>query len=202
MTYAEVLESIGRAMGRAPRKLGLFQRRWRMQPPPWIGQDPYTQEVFSAQDQLLSRGRLAWGAVVQANTILFTNTGPDSRTNSGADIIWSDAQRSLDDPEAMLPVARELFAFKAGAGMDAETDHMGALLADEFLRKRRIPVPTAWSPAYPTVMSSIFVDRAHLPAGYLGGSLLPLLVLPEATDAVMIAPGFFWPKRFVETAWG
>lgn len=200
MNYAGVLDRIGKTMGRAPRSL-LFRGKWRMSPPDWLADDPYTQELFRHQDTLLKRGRLAWGAVVQANLILFSNTGPHAHLGSGSDLIWSDDPACINDPTPMLGVAPQLFEFKQGRTYDAETDQLGALLADEMLRKRRIPIPYAWSPAFPAVMSSIYLDRAHLPDRRLGGKLLPLLVLPEVTDTIMMVPGFLWPSDFIARTW-
>lgn len=201
MNYAKVLEDISRSMGPAPRRLGMFRGHWRMKRPPWVTDDSNMRDVFAHQDLLLTRGRLTWGVIVQANNMLFTTRGPNGRNNAPADALYSEDPASLEQPVPMLDVARDLFSFKQGERPDPDAERLGAMIADEFLRKRRVPIPQQWSPAYPTFMTSIFVDRAHLPGRRLQGNLLPILMLPEETDVVMIAPRFFWPANFVTEEW-
>jgi hypothetical protein len=201
MDYAKVLEGISRSMGAAPRRLGVFRGHWRMKRPAWVSADSNMRSIFGHQDLLLTRGRLTWGVIVQANKMLFTTRGRDGRTNAPADALYTEDPAGLGSPLPMLAVAENLFSFKEGERPDADAERLGAMIADEFLRKHRVPVPPQWSPAYPTFMTSIFVDRAHLPGRTLHGALLPMLILPERTDVVMIAPRFFWPAAFVAGEW-
>ncbi|MBO9711967.1 hypothetical protein [Sphingomonas sp.] len=201
MDYAAILGAIERAMGPAPRRIGWLRRSWRMRPPAWLAQDSDMQALFESQDALLSEGRLAWGVIVQANRILFSTEGAGGKLNAPADALYSLDPASLADPEPMFETAHALYSFKERYPYDPELVAFGALLADEMLRKRGIAIPERLSPAYPTLMTSIFVDRKHLPDGILKSAPLPLLVLPEVTDQIMIAPCRFWPGEFREM-WG
>lgn len=202
MDYAEVLDSIERAMGPVPRRFGWLRRRkLHMRKPKWLARDSVLRALFDDQDLLLREGRTAWGAFAQVNTILFSDEGPNGTLNAPGDALHSEDPAARADPLPLIDIAHRLYDLKDGSASDLDRQRVGEMLADEVLRKSGEPIPASLSPEFPTFMTSIFVDRRHLPLGYVSGTLLPLLVLPEKTRAVMIVPCEFWPAAFVTEVW-
>lgn len=198
MDYAEMLDAIERKMGPAPRRLGWFRRSWRMQRPDWLRQDPDMQRIFDANELLLREGRLAWAALVQANTMLFSAGGPKGSVNAPGAIVYSRDPAARENPEPLIPLAGLLFSLKGANVKDPQGQRIGDILADEFIRPIEEAVPEQYCPEYPTIFTTLFFDRKHLPGRRLVNVLLPVLILPEETPVVVLAPGALWPDALTQ----
>lgn len=202
MDYAAVLDSIADALGPIPRRIGWSRRYWKMRTRAWPFESNAVRDIVEPQKLLLREGQMAWGAIVQANDILFSNDGPHAQTNAPAVVVYSEDEKGLSDPQPLLEVANRLFRFKTVRSADDDARRIGAVLADERVRRLYERVPPQFSPAYPTRIAGIYVDRSHLPRRRLHGAFLPLLILPGRTKGVMIVPWFLWPRNFLEAEWG
>ena len=147
--------------------------------------------VAQAQKLLLEQGRVAPGALVQANSQLWAPAMGDS----AALVLWSEDARFETEPRRLLELARELYDLKNSAPSD-ELKPIAHFVTAEKSRPLNAPLPPDWGEVGARFyLSALLVWRAHLPTGFLTSSLLPLLVLPEKTDATLILPGQFWPDE-------
>lgn len=179
-------------LGEAPRRLDRRTlARLRVRPPEWMDTNhDRLAAVFRDQEALLQRGRVVWGYVVQANTLLF-EPGPGDCPAAlvyGADP--SFAARLGD----LAAAAGRLFATK-----DAPIDRLSQSVADELDRLLRYRLPE-WLLTDEAYFAAVMVFRAHLPGRVLQRRFLPVLVAPELTPVAMVLPAQFWSDGLL-AAW-
>jgi len=163
--------------------------------PAWLSAHPL-QTTVANQKFLLEKGEVVWGAMLQANTLLFA-PGPDDHP---AAIIFSRDPHFASRPGALSAIAGHLISFKKDSEQAPEDCRAIAdWLANETSTEHH-PIPTRIS-TQPVAAASMMVFRKHLPPSEfrLTSSLFPLLV-HEATDAVIVAPCKFWPLDLIN-AW-
>lgn len=177
-------------LGPAPRVLKGAQRKTLLlKAPPWSAQDALAR-VTQSQQMLLEQGRVASAALVQANAQLWA----PNQSDSAALALWSEDARFETDTSRLRELALEVYDLK---GQElAEDDPLQPIahyVTAESSRPLNAPLPAGWGEANARFyLSALLVWRAHLPCGFLTSTVLPMLVLPEKTDAVMILPAEFW----------
>jgi len=201
MEYEEgmalVIEETRRIFGDPPRKLRWAdRRRARMPVPRWVRQvrDQRFDEIFKNQDVLIQKGRIVWGAIVQANELLFER----GREDHPAAIMYSLEPQMDSAVEVLENACHRLFSVKGTMTGDPELQEFADKLADEYVSDLRLPVPLPLTDGIPCHYSCIMVHRKHLPDRKLSMGVFPILANPFATDAVMILSCRYWPEILVD----
>ena len=178
-------------LGAAPRTWTRAQNKILLaKAPDWHKNDPLGR-VVKDRPLLLERGRVAAGVLIQANAYLW-GAGKD---DSAALALWSDDARLETDLVRLRELALELADLK-GKKTEEVAPEMAPFARDitnESARPLNLKLPDSWGLAGAHFyLSALLVWRAHLPARYLTSRVVPMLVLPEQTDAAMILPAPFW----------
>ena len=161
-------------------------------PPDWAARDDLS-EVLARREQLMTRGQVVLSARVMANqTLYFVGSTPSA---SAMVVVWSPDPFFEEHADELALVASEAVALKntSPGGDEAEA---ACLLTDEMSRPQSVPLPRSLTQGRDVFLSALLVWRAHLPCGFLSGTLLPILVLPGETRAALIVPGQFWSDEF------
>ena len=177
-------------LGAAPRALSRAQRKELLRKaPPWSVGDALSR-VTDSQRLLLEEGRIAPAALVQANSQLWA---PD-QSDSAALCLWSEHARFESDSRRLRELALSIFDLKDTQPEDDDPlKPIAHAVTAESSRPLNVPLPENWGEEnIKFYLSALLVWRAHLPCGFLTSTILPVLVLPEKTDATMILPGQFW----------
>ncbi|MDP1612108.1 MAG: hypothetical protein Q8M11_13730 [Sulfuritalea sp.] len=164
--------------------------------PDWLLHHPLFPTVAN-QRMLLEKGDVVWGALLQANSLLFS-AGPDDHP---AAAIYSLDTHFESRPSALRCIAHYLFSFKEGAEQAPEDCRaIATWLADERAGEQIFPVSSRLS-SRSVQATCHMVFRKHLPPreSMLSGFWFPLLV-HDTTEAVIIAPSKFWPLDLIN-AW-
>lgn len=148
--------------------------------------------ILRDQDVLLSRGRVVWGHLVQANQILFD---PQNRFTCPANVVYSidpffDGRLSL-----LSSMARGLFAQKGSSNADRELQGFVDVVTDEMARVLRREMPHSYTGGRVVCFATCFIQPSHLPDGYLARPSFPIVVSPEETPAMMLLPSRYWPAE-------
>lgn len=194
----EVLVQVNEELGEPPRKLRRSERRVLQLRKPLslrLGRDRRFDEIFKYQKRLLVNGRAVWGALIQANVLLF-EPGPD---DCPAAILYSTDPQM--DPILLQEVASTLMQFKGKRVKNRELQHLGDHLKDEYVVDMKYPIPKDLTDGFPCYYTCIWVQRSHIAGGVLRGRLFPLLALPEETEATMVVHHEFWPDWFTQHMW-
>lgn len=185
-------------IGVPPRPMSPFAL-WctKMPVPMWVRlrRDLRFREIFRNQANLLKRGRVVWGAVVQANSLLFE----PGRIDCPAAILYSLDSRVDQRPDVLTDAASMLFETKGRGVQDPEVRIFAEKLADEMVMDMKLAVPARLTRGVRCFYTCIMVHRKHLPDRKLSSGLFPILVNPEETEATMILPSKYWPSAFAES---
>lgn len=151
--------------------------------------------ILKDQDRLLERGQVCWGALVQANSILFD---PANRLTCPANVVYS-AEPFFDGRQALLAgMARGLFAQKGSTRADRELQAFVDAVTDEMARVLRRELPPSYTGGRSVCFATCFIQPAHLPFGFLNRPTFPVLVHPDETPAMMLLPSRFWPAELID----
>jgi hypothetical protein len=161
--------------------------------PDWALDDPL-KATFDHATLLYQEGRVVWGAVIQANTSLFT---PYAVCAPG-EVLYDP--RGYAPQAVLLQVARRLFALRQATNvthpaLQQYRDHLNA----ETTRLFNWQVPSDLLP-YPLTASTTYFDCDHLPGGAIGFPVFPLLVHDDHPGAVLPLPKQLWPEA-LEMVW-
>lgn len=136
-------------------------------------------------------GKVALGALVQANTLLF-DKGKD---NCPANYIYTTDTYFTVHPKALESLADALYDIKGEQGYRPSLQKLADLLDDEYERIFAYKLPRDVTDNRDVYFTSIFVDRRHLPEKRLVGNLLPMLVLEDSKPDAVILPHWYWRKE-------
>jgi hypothetical protein len=196
LAEVSIIRSCREVFGAAPREC---------RPDDRIALDPELEQAFvesndgllkilQDQDALLTRGRVVWGQLVQANQILFD---PKNRMTCPANAIYS-TDPFFDGRLALLSsMARGLFAQKGSTRANRELQVFVDAVTNEMARVLRREMPHTYTGGRPVYFATCFIQPAHLPYGYLNRPSFPVVVNPEETPAMMLLPSRFWPPELV-----
>ena len=159
--------------------------------PSWLKQTDGLTEFFERQTLLLTEGHIAWGALVQANELLFK----PGEANCPALLVHSPDSYFDSRPQELRLIGSTFFSLKNIEFADPELKEVARLVTDEMDRSMGFELPKVFSDK--VVQSATFMGfRKHIPNGVLSSSLFPLLTHPS-TQAVMMVPFEFWPIELI-----
>ena len=177
--------------GPAPRTFSRAQNKILLhKAPAWHKSDPLGR-VVKDRPLLLQRGRVAPGVLIQANRNLWGG----GKDDSAALALWSDDARVETDAVRLRELALELADLKGKPTNEIapELAPFARDITNDNARPLNMKLPEDWGLAGAGFyLSALLVWRVHLPTRYLTSRIVPMLVLPEQTDAAMILPGIFW----------
>lgn len=154
-------------------------------PPCWMLQgDPLLDQV-KLLHELYQQGTIVWGAVVQANQILFSH---DPAHSCPADIVYDPTGRTPID--TLTTVASRLYQLKNTEQTDPELRRYAEHVTGEQDRAMQA-VPSQIS-GDNLLTSVVFIWRPHLPDGMLSMNVVPLLLHPTQAGVATVLPARFW----------
>ncbi len=159
--------------------------------PAWLTPDDGLSPIFTQQSLLLSEGQVSWGALVQANSLMFK---PGAADCPGMVVHSDDAYFNAHPLELRL-AASCIASLKGLNFTDPDMRALARSVTDESARYLSLQLPAVLS--HKALKASVFMlFRRHLPNGVLSRSLFPLLSHPS-TPAVMMLPFEFWPIELI-----
>ena len=164
-----------------------------MLPPGWAAQDPLAG-FFASVPHMLRMGRVAWGAVIEANESLLTHQAYGGATG---EVVYDPTGQA---PAAVLhEVAQALLSMKGQRIEDPALAHFSAHFANGKTRVFGLDVPPAISP-YPLKVATTFFDRGYLPGKVLAHRSFPIVISPSLPGMVLFLPAVVWPAVLLQ-AW-
>ncbi len=182
--------------GAAPRNFSLMDRLSYLNPrtPMWCTpSDPLTKYVKD-RGMLLKEGTIVWGALVQANTLMFQ---PGTHDHAG-EVLFSVEPERVVDPLQLSRVAHRVFGLKGVQQSEPALARIAEHLGEEYARAFGLEVPKSLSPEIPSAISTVLLHRKHLPSGYLKRSIFPILVLVPDPWLAMVLPSRYWPTELTK----
>ena len=144
--------------------------------------DAFTQRRFYKE------GKVAAGALVQANSLLFEK-GDDS---CPANYIYSTDPYYMKYPGDLLGLARALFTTKGEQGDHPTIQRLADLLEDEEERIFAYKLPRNITEGRDVYFTTVMVDREHLPDKMITEPVSPMLVLENERPDAILLPYWYW----------
>ena len=193
----QLINALRRSFG-AGRLLqgGRWMKQVRAEPPAWMTASGDPVRIFyEKQETLFRKGRIGWGALVEADEGVFA---PGNDDLPGV-LLFSEDEYFDARPAELAAIGARLLELKAAGAVGAfELSRFAQLVRNDSGRPLGVAVPAALSAREP-MLSSFVAIRAHLPEGVLAGAWFPVLIHPSSV-VPMIMPSTFWPPAMV-TAW-
>jgi hypothetical protein len=161
--------------------------------PAWMKTRPddALREVLENQDLLLTEGRISWGAIVQANKLLFS----PGTSDCPAQLLHSHDTHFDARPHQLGHVAERIYELKSTKPTDPRLQLVAERVTNEIDRAMNWRLPEDLT-ARDVRASIVMVFRKHLPNGVLKQRLVPVLTHPS-TEAILIVPFEFWPPEMI-----
>lgn len=185
MDYEMLLDSIKERFEKEPELLTLPSR------PRWMKGDDPLNCIYQNYLDLKKRGKITYGCLVQANSMLFEEGDIDCP----ADIIFTESPLGNVYPEELISIAEELFSYKNKPLFKAPRSMRKVVkqIKDEMDRSARyIDFTKKGEHSFNVYNVAIMVYREHLYAGKLEGRLFPIIYLPDNPAVTMIIPDVFY----------
>jgi hypothetical protein len=160
--------------------------------PPWLVESDAYMQVFVQQELLLTQGQVIWGALVQANRLLFSPGEGDS----AAMVLRSSDAYFDDHPQELRRIGQAFFQLKDTEPADPMLREAARRVSDEHSRSMGEEVVPGLFSRRPLFDNSTLVFRKHLPNGMIAHGLLPILTHPS-TPAILILPFQFWTEELL-----
>ena len=193
----QLINALRRSFG-AGRLLqgGRWMKQVRTEPPAWMvaSGDP-VRIFYDKQETLFRKGRIGWGALVEADDGVFAQ-GDDDLPGV---LVYSEDEYFDARPAELAAIGARLLELKSAGAVGAfELSRFAQLVRNDSGRPLGVTVPAALSAKEP-MLSSFVATRAHLPDGILAGDWFPVLIHPSSV-VPMIVPSTFWPPAML-AAW-
>ena len=193
----QLINALRRSFG-AGRLLqgGRWMKQVRTEPPAWMTASGDPVRIFyEKQETLFRKGRIGWGALVEADDGVFAQ-GDDDLPGV---LIYSEDEYFDARPAELAAIGARLLDLKSAGAVGAfELSRFAQLVRNDSGRPLGVAVPAALSAREP-MLSSFVAIRSHLPDGILAGAWFPVLIHPSSV-VPMIVPSTFWPPALL-TAW-
>lgn len=161
-------------------------------PPSWMQTDKLICQI-DALPKLYRKGRVVWGALVQANKWLFEH---GNAVSCPAEIIYDKSGRT--PPEQLREYASKLFKLKNTTPDNPELAEYAQHLSNERTRQFcRIPQAISHMPVY---SASVLIWRPHLPNGIITMPIFPIMITDDE-EAVSILPARYWMETQLYRDW-
>jgi Fe-S cluster assembly iron-binding protein IscA len=138
---------------------------------------------------LLHRGVVVWGAVAQANALLFSHGKADAPAN----IILARDFTFDDRPEDLVNIAHAVFELKGTTPTDPDLVEMARTITNEGNAVADFAVPAKLTGGARVLMTTVLITRSCLPGGILAGRFFPLVIDPEDAETSSLLSRDFWP---------
>ena len=148
---------------------------------------------FAAAPDVLRSGRIAWGAVVQADESLAR-----ARTEGGGrgDVVYDP--RGGAPAAALDEVARVLSALRVEPVAEPSLPEFSTWLAGARPGPSGLAVPSVISP-YPLEIAETWFAHRHLPDAVLARRSFPVVTSKSHPGVVLFLPAMLWPPALLQT---
>jgi hypothetical protein len=194
--YQEMLEECRRRIGPAPRRLPILSRLTylRIKRPKWVKHGDKIKRLFDVMPELLQKGEVVWGCILQANPTLYDK----GKNDAPGRILYCPDPMKIIDPTELDTVARDLLALMYTAPEHAEMQDIVGNLENENATPYGVRVPRMGGQRHSLLISTIFFSRKHIPQRRLRKNYLPILIFADKPKYAMPLPEKYWPEKLLE----
>lgn len=165
--------------------------------PKWLKNNKKDElnKIYEKQKDFWEHGRIAFGCVVQANKRLFSM---GNSYNCPANFIYTYDEYYYENPDKFHELAHDIYCLKESEDeLSAEKKYISELLFSEYKRDFHIPVPDSMTEGHEVFLTTVMVDRDHIPMHKLCNFFYPMLTLENDSPDAIILPVWYWSGNFI-----
>ena len=159
-----------------------------------IDHGTYRSVIAPYHERVFYEGRVAWGALVQANEGLYTRGDWDS---TGA-LVYSFDRHFDANPQQLERIAANVGALKNAMPKDALLVAFAAEVRNDTPREIDRLVPAALTTGKQVRYETVYIQRHRLPTGYLAGQFFPIIISTSQPTQPMLLPLDAWTPELAE----
>lgn len=156
--------------------------------------------IYEMQYQFLGCGTLKLAAIVEATSILFEKRFLDF-DGGFATVLYTDDKCFYEDADVLCELAHKLY-YLAEDNHYNELSYMYSPILDAIRNKTakffRVQLPLEFTEGRIVYMTRVRLDTRMFPKRRIISTILPLLVLEQATPDAMLLPNCFWDEKMLE----
>lgn len=161
--------------------------------PSWAFDSPI-MNVFNNKNTLLKQGKICYGALLQANSMLFKS----GLGNNPAVILYSFDSYFEQNPQELRQLGAELFKYKNMTACPPELQYTISLIKNERSHIQNLKLPLNFTKGREVFFTVVMVVRKHLPRRKITGYIFPVLAAPEICKGAIILPKNYWTDNLVD----
>lgn len=143
---------------------------------------------------LAEEGTVVWGAFGFTPEEAFD---PANKAPQSCEILYSPDPVYDRDPDPLRHLARELVAARETKAKNKAVREFVAEMRSQLVRRTiRLRVPPELTDDTKVYVGETFLDPKHLPGGVPAVPIIPVLIAPKETEAVVPVPSGYWPKSW------
>ena len=172
--------------------------------PFWVDNFNGINKIYSDQALLFRQGRIVWGALVQANEMIFVKApfyaGKKDlrRVDLGGNIVFSTDVYFDEHPYELLAIAEKLFSYKDTTNAPHDIKKIVDVISNERETVFNVKLPHSVTDGKEVFFTTAMMVRKHLPQNRLTDSIFPILALPEQLETCILVPKHYWPETFTQ----
>lgn len=163
--------------------------------PSYEGFDQINEQMKPHYGILTKKGQVVWGCIAQVNMGMFA---PGSEDLPGVTVYSTDSYCDAN-PQDLFGIGRACFKFKNTDPVERDFKPVASRLTDEFDSTVRMLLPRRLTDDREVFLAATMFHRTRLPQGVLRGSLVPLVIAPEASEVNMVLQLPYWSKKLRDT---
>lgn len=165
--------------------------------PKWLKNNKKDElnKIYEKQKDFWEHGRIAFGCIVQANIKLFSM---GNSYNCPANFIYTYDEYYYENANEFHKLAHDIYCLKESEDeLSAEEKYISELLFSEYKRDFHIPVPDSMTDGHKVFLTTVMVDRDHIPMHKLCNFFYPMLTLENDSPDAIILPAWYWRGNFI-----
>ncbi len=196
LNFDEELKKIEKNLGTPPRSFSFMQKSTylKLRNPGWKWEESDLALIIPKWPEILKNGKLSWGHVIMANSLMFETSIYDH-----PGLLLIDTDPCETSPAELESTSMQMYQLKISEHQAQTSDKMiiQELLQDEHNFPIGFEVPKEFNPYDDRFISTVYFQRKHLPENRLITSLLPVIYCEE-TKITFIVPSKYWSPEFIE----
>ncbi|HEV2695650.1 MAG TPA: hypothetical protein VG347_22350 [Verrucomicrobiae bacterium] len=145
----------------------------------------------TAKFLLYNFGQIVWGVFARAFWPIYT---PGKNNHYGSVVFGFDP--FFKDTPALFEMTEDLRTLRENGGEPKHLKKFASQIRnDSFPTPNRVRIPPELAGERKAYFQSIYIPRPSLPGGYLHSRLVPIIVHPMCSYAILM-PVKFWPEKF------
>lgn len=191
------MSHIKKKIGSPPRKFGLIDKLFKLRiiKPDWDWKSEEISKTVVNWEKVFHHGHLAWGQIIQVNTLLFE----EGNENCPGELLI-DPFPDENSIEKLQMIANHLYSLKGNSNQinDLESKEFAQYLENQLIRVYGLKVPKDIGSNDNLFVSTVYFQRKHLMRRKIMNGLIPVLYLNEDPKVVVMVPYQYWSDHFKE----